>query len=318
MSEVYFKDVEVLKGPVLSMLKKEGYQAVDMHYHSRFSVDGLATVKQVINKCKKDKVGTSFTDHNHVEGSLKAIKIAGKDIFVIPGVELTCHNGVHILLHFSNVNEYKDFYNKEMKKRVKANPWFLDIDHNEAVEVANDYNCLITTPHPYGPGFCGVQKFGITKQTLKKIDAIEVLNGCCIGQMNHLAVKWAQKVNKGFTGGSDGHCLNEHGTSLTICQAETREEFLDQIRKRKSVVIGKEERLLEDGINAVHKFLREEKKVPKKQMEKMWKDRFSLEWNYFKKKMEDNSFFHHFHSHHQDTKKKNLEKHQLTKHLAKK
>jgi len=317
MSEVHFIDTDALKGPVFSLLKKAGYQAVDMHYHSKYSVDGLSSVKQILKKCRKDNVGTSFTDHNHIEGSLKALKLANDNVFIIPGIELTCHNGVHVLLHFANIKEYKEFYAKEMKTRIKKNPWFLDVNHTEAIDIARKYNCLITLPHPYGPGFCGIQKFGTRKSTIKKIDAVEVLNGCCEGNMNPKAIKWAKKIKKGFTGGSDGHCLAEHGTSLTICKAETREEFLEEIRKGRSIVIGKQERLLEDGINALHKFMREEKKAPKKQVEQMWKDRFSLEWDYFKKKLKDKHFFHHYHAHHQEPQKRYIEAHEHTKHLTK-
>jgi predicted metal-dependent phosphoesterase TrpH len=316
MSEVYFKEVNAIKGPILSMMKKEGFQAVDMHYHSCASVDGLATFNQIIKRCQKDSIGVAFTDHNHIETSLKAIKRIKKDVFTIPGLEVTCHNGVHMLLHFSDPKEYQEFYQKEMKKRLKVNPWFIDLDHRQVVDVASKYNCLITAPHPYGPGFCGIKKFKTSSATIKKINAIEVLNGCLIGNMNKDAIKWAKKINKGFTGGSDGHCIAELGNSLTICRAETREEFLEQIRKKKSVVIGKEERILEDALNAVHKFIREEKKTPKKQIEKMWIDRGLLEWNYFKDKIKNSSLFCHFHAHHQHPKAKHLEQHKHTKHLV--
>ncbi len=315
MSEVYLKDVDQLKGPVFSLLKRGGYQAVDMHYHSRFSVDGLSPVSQIIEKCKKDGVGTSFTDHNHIEGALKAIKLARNSVFVIPGIELTCHNGVHLLLHFSDLKEYQEFYQKEMQKRVKINPWFLDINHQEAIEIASAWNCLITAPHPFGPGFCGIKKSPVSQKILRKIDAVEVLNGCGQGQMNPLAIKWANHLKKGFTGGSDGHCLKEHGTALTLCQAETREEFLEEIRRRKSLVIGKEERLLEDGINAVEKFIREEKKAPHAQMEGMWRDRGLLEWDYFKQKIMGKHFLQHYHAHHQEPKANRLSQHKHTKHL---
>ena len=317
MSEAYFKDVDVLKGPILTILKNQGYQAVDMHYHSCSSVDGLATAKQVINKCKKDSLGIAFTDHNHVASAMKARKLVGKKVFSIPGIEVTCHNGVHVLLHFYDYGEYSEFYNKEMKERVKKNPWFIDLDHEGMIDLASKYNCLITIPHPYGPGFCGIQKFGAKKSTIKKFHSVEAINGCCIGNMNTKAIKWAKKIDKGLTGGSDGHCLKELGTSLTICKADTREEFLNQVKKKKSIVIGKEERLMEDAVNAVHKFIREEKKAPHSQIEKMWKDRGLLEWNYFKKKFLGKHFFCHFHSHHQEPKKEHVEKHKHTKHLKK-
>jgi predicted metal-dependent phosphoesterase TrpH len=317
MSEAYFKEVNALKGPVFSILKKEGYQAVDMHYHTRFSIDGLAPISKVIAKCKKDVIGIGVSDHNNIKGSFKAKKIAGKSVFFIPGIEVTCHNGVHILLHFYVYNELKEFFDKNLKKKIAVNPWFIDLNHNEVVDLASKYNCLITAPHPFGPGFIGIKKFKPKPQTIRKIHAIEAINGCCIGDMNTKAIAWGKKINKGFTGGSDGHCLAELGTSLTVCKADTVEEFLDQIKKKKSIVIGKEEQLLDDAVHSVEKFIREEEKAPHKQLEKMWKDRGLLEWNYFKKKIMDISFLHHFHSHHHEINKGKLAKHKHTKHLIK-
>ena len=148
---------------------------------------------------------------------------------------------------------------------------------------------------------------------------MEVLNGCCKGEMNPKAIAWAKKVNKGFTGGSDGHCLQEHGNSLTFCQAETREQFLEEIRQRRSIVIGKEEGLLEDGINGAEKFIREEKKAPVKQIEKMWKDRGLLEWNYLKAKIfgtQGKHILHHYHAHHQELNMKRISAHPHTAHLV--
>ncbi len=317
MSEAYFKNVDVIKGPILSLLKKEGYQAVDMHYHTRFSVDGMASISSVINKCKKDVIGIAVTDHNHYEGALQANHLARKGVFVIPGMEVTCHNGAHILLHFYHVAEFKEFYQTEFKNRIKKNPWFIDLNHEEVVDLASRYNCLITAPHPFGPGLIGIKRFNPSANLLKKIHAVEAINGCCVGDMNTKAIAWGRSFNKGFTGGSDGHCLAELGTSLTICKAGTVEEFLNQIKKRKSIVMGKEEKLMEDAVHAVGKFIREEEKAPHKQIEKMWRDRGLLEWDYFKKKIMGNHFLHHFSSHHKDVTKEHVMKHRHTKHLVK-
>ncbi|MBI4152318.1 PHP domain-containing protein [Candidatus Woesearchaeota archaeon] len=317
MSEAYVIPTTLLKGPIFSLLKKVGYRAVDMHFHSRYSLDGLPTINQIIQKCKKDGVGTAITDHNQIKGALEAVSLAKKDVLVIPGLELTCHSGAHLLLHFADTRTCSEFYAREIKKRLKKNPWFLDIGHGEMIDIARKYNCLITAPHPYGPGLCGIQKLGASKSSIQKIDAVEVLNGCCKGKMNPRAITWAKKIDKGFIGGSDGHALAEHGTSVTLCQAETPDGFLEEIRKRRSVVIGAQERLLEDGMNALHKFLREEKKASKKQIEEMWKDRFSLDWHLFKKKLKDKHFFHHYHAHHQEPEAKHLKAHPHTRHLIK-
>src|SRR3989338_6123837 len=202
-----------------------------------------------------------------------------------------------------------------MKKRIKKNPWFLDITHDEAVDLASGYPCLITAPHPYGPGFCGIKKFPITKETLKKIHSIETMNATLTKEMNDQGIAWTARLNKGITGGSDGHCLAELGNALTLCKADTLEEFLDAIRKKKSIVIGKEEKLMEDAVNAVSKFIREEKRAPHKQLEKMWRDRGLLEWDHLKKSLMGKDFFHHFHAHHQEPQRQHLSKHQHTRHL---
>jgi len=317
MSQVYFKEVDVLKGPVLALLKKEGYQAVDMHYHTRFSIDGLAGIKSVLTKCREDSIGVAVTDHNHWRGADLAKRLSCGSVFTIPGLEVTCHNGAHVLLHFYKDRELKSFYEQVMEPLVKESAWFIKLNHEEIIDQASKYHCLITAPHPFGPGLIGIKKFNPRADLLKKIQAVEVINGCCVGEMNTKAIRWAKSIGKSFTGGSDGHCLAELGTALTICKAETVEEFLDQIKKKKSMVIGKEEKLMEDAVHAVGKFIREEEKAPSKQVERMWKDRGLLECDYFKKKIMGSHFLHHFHSHHQEPEKEMLKGHQKTKHLLK-
>jgi predicted metal-dependent phosphoesterase TrpH len=316
MSEAYFKDVKYIQGPILALLKKEGYQAVDMHYHGRFSVDGLATVPQILEKCRQGSFGVAFTDHNHIEGAFAARESSYKDVFVIPGMEITCHNGAHILLHFYSLPELRDFYQREMKKMVKDNPWFVNLDHNEVVKVASKYNCLISAPHPFGPGLIGIKRFDTPSSVLKKIQAVEAINGCCVGEMNTKAIAWAKKIGKPFIGGSDGHCLAELGNVLTICKAQTVEEFLNQVKKGHTLIVGKEEKLLEDAFHALGKFVREEEKAPQKQVKEMWLDRGLLEWDYLKERIEKGIFSHHYRSHHEDVSKKELSKHKNTKHLV--
>lgn len=315
MSEVYFKNVNALKGPVLALLRKDGYQAVDMHYHTKFSVDGLATIKTVLNKCTEDSIGIAVTDHNNWRGSQQAGKINHEKVFIIPGIEVTCHTGAHVLLHFYDSRGLRSFYEQEMERWVKESPWFIRLSHEEIIERASKYNCLITVPHPFGPGLIGIKRFNPKSETMKKVHAIEVINGCCLNEMNTQAIHWAKQLDKGFTGGSDGHCLAELGTSLTICKADTVEEFLNQVKKKRSMVIGKEERLLDDAVHAMGKFVREEEKAPSKELEEMWRDRGLLEWNLFKKKIFGGSWFHHFHAHHQAPNKAVLREHEQTKHL---
>ncbi|MFC1769338.1 PHP-associated domain-containing protein [Nanoarchaeota archaeon] len=316
MSEVYFKDVNVLKGEIFSLLKKEGYQAVDMHYHTRYSYDGLASIPAVLRKCEKGSFGTAITDHNHIGGAIKAAKI-NKKVFFVPGMEINCHTGVHILLHFYNAKEMKEFFDKEIAKTLRKNPWFIGLTHDDLVDRASKYNCLITAPHPYGPGFMGIMRFRIHQKTIKKINAIEAINGCCLRDMNKKAISWGERISKPFTGGSDGHCLAELGTSFTLCKASNVEEFLNEIKKSRSIVLGHEEQILSDAIHTVEKLAREEKKTPPRIMRRIWKDWGRLEWNYLKKLITKHNFIHYYKSHHHHIKTSDLKKHKHTTHLTK-
>jgi hypothetical protein len=52
----------------------------------------------------------------------------------------------------------------------------------------------------------------------------------------------------GRTGGTDGHLLHELGGVVTCAEADTVEEFLDAIRARKTVIIGRERPLVEKAV----------------------------------------------------------------------
>ena len=64
---------------------------LDLHIHSQYSEDGIGSPKEIIKILqKKGLQGMAITDHNNLEGSLKAKEVAPKDLVKIvkPGVEL--------------------------------------------------------------------------------------------------------------------------------------------------------------------------------------------------------------------------------------
>ena len=192
-------------------------------------------------------------------------------------------------------------------------------DANKVIDLASKYNCLITAPHPFGPGLNGIKKYRVHKEAIKKIHAVEVINSVLEGKMNPKALAWATKNKKGFTGGSDGHCLEELGNSLTICRADTPQEFLDQIKRRKSTVIGKEERIMPDLVHVARKFIHEGKVMPLRQLGGVWKKRGVMTWDYLKQKVmrQQKEFFCNFHAQHHHPDLKILQSHKHTKHLVK-
>ena len=73
---------------------------LDLHIHSQYSEDGIGSPEEIIKNLKRRGLqGMTITDHNTLEGSLKAIKIAPKDFIVIPGVEISTLDGHLIALN---------------------------------------------------------------------------------------------------------------------------------------------------------------------------------------------------------------------------
>ena len=82
MTEVYFKK------PNFNKLANESRTIMDMHYHTKYSADSIASPSLIVKKAKKLGIGVAVTDHNTIKGAQEMWKYR-KDIrkqrgFVIP------------------------------------------------------------------------------------------------------------------------------------------------------------------------------------------------------------------------------------------
>jgi predicted metal-dependent phosphoesterase TrpH len=92
--------------PNLAELKKEN-TVVDLHFHSHYS-DGFNTVEAIARKVHDLGIGIAVTDHNEIRG---AVEIDGyRDIFSIPGIEMTSREGTHVLIYFYQIGALETFY----------------------------------------------------------------------------------------------------------------------------------------------------------------------------------------------------------------
>src|SRR3989339_181513 len=111
MSQVFFQK-PIIKGPILQLLSKVKFLGVDMHFHTEYSMDGVSKIEAVLEKCRKDGIGVAITDHNEIKGAIRAVK-ESKGQFIIPGIEMTCHVGNHLIVYFENIKQLQLFYDKE-------------------------------------------------------------------------------------------------------------------------------------------------------------------------------------------------------------
>jgi len=242
----------IFQKPAMDELKKE-YSFVDMHVHTRFSHDSKTPISMLMKKAEFTGIGMAITDHKRVEGAIEASK--QNRVLVIPGIEIASREGKEVILYFYSVKDLIDYFEKYLKysnnpvrkpnniitksiKYVKSDRTMADL-----VEKANSYACLKSIPHPYTYLNKSSYMFFSRKKlrdTLRRIEAVEVFTSTNRHFMNKRARNWAVRKGKAFTAGSDAHTLNEFGSAFVACKANTVEGVLDAIKKKKIIIIGEE------------------------------------------------------------------------------
>jgi predicted metal-dependent phosphoesterase TrpH len=246
-------DIYYDKSEPVSLLRS-GYHPVDMHLHTRFS-DGLTRIPDLLSYARKNQIGVAITDHNEIRGALEAVS-SQKDLLIIPGIELETKEGPHLLIYFSSSRELEEYFHDINREKRRENPVLpQNLTVSECLTLAEEYHCLRIAAHPFG--YFGINR-GVLKCVEKQmlpgvldhIDGIEVICGGMTQALNMKAIRYAQEHNTPFTGGSDAHLLSDVGSVLTGAPADTAEEFLESIRKRENVVVGKPGTYLRKGATA--------------------------------------------------------------------
>jgi predicted metal-dependent phosphoesterase TrpH len=151
----------------------------------------------------------AITDHNTIEGYYKAQELASayKDILIIPGVEVSTIYGDLIVLGAAE---------------LPPKPWTVE----NVIDFARKREALTIAAHPYRAHGLG----DLTKNY--DVDAIEVLNGVSLPNVNKIAENLAKEMGLPGVAGSDAHQTNELWTAYTEVQASSDiEEILKAIKK---------------------------------------------------------------------------------------
>jgi predicted metal-dependent phosphoesterase TrpH len=189
---------------------------LDLHLHSEYSDDGMGSPEEIIKILKKKGLdGMAITDHNNIEGSLKASKIAPKDFLVIPGVEISTSDGHIIAL---NVRE-------TIQRELSV---------EETVDKILDLGGIPIVPHLYR-NMSGINKDNLMK-IRSKISVIEVFNSCSVPLTNLKITKLAKELNLGGTGGSDSHNIKYVGWGYTTIDTTDLniDSIISEINKQKT------------------------------------------------------------------------------------
>ncbi|MFH1055630.1 MAG: PHP domain-containing protein [Candidatus Altiarchaeota archaeon] len=170
----------------------------ELHTHTTYS-DGLATPEELVVYAKAIGLsGIAVTDHDIIDGSLKALEYASHRLTVIPGVEVSSDEG-HILALY-------------VTKLIPR-----DLPAAETIELIHSQGGLAVAAHPYDR-----RRGGVGDLILKlKFDAVEAVNGHTFSNTRDpVAVCLESGIS--VVGGSDAHTLREVGSVAVEFEGDFR------------------------------------------------------------------------------------------------
>lgn len=216
---------------------------VDMHFHSELS-DGHASIEDIARRALELGIGVAVTDHNSIHGAVEIDRF--KSVFSIPGIELTSYEGTHVLVYFYDVKSLLRFYSQHVQPFMGAEIMSsLTLELEEIMQRARKFETVIIFPHPYSGSYTGIHNPYFPEERFEQLlclaDGVEVINSENLNKWNLRSALLGFNLNKGITGGSDGHRLIQMGRVVTVADCVwKRRAFLDAVRRRKTRVIGKE------------------------------------------------------------------------------
>jgi hypothetical protein len=184
---------------------------IDPHIHTRFSGDATITPKFVVERLYAHPFieTVAITDHNTMQGYTEVRKLASsyQDLTIIPGVEVSTHQGDIIILGV------------EEKPSYASTVW-------EVADFAKARAGIIVIPHPYR-----VNGIGDLAEKIPA-DAIEVINPTATHRENKMAQESAKMKNLPGIAGSDAHTPLHLWTACTEVNADPDiDEILKAIKK---------------------------------------------------------------------------------------
>jgi predicted metal-dependent phosphoesterase TrpH len=228
--------------PNLPELTNE-FTVVDMHFHSQLS-DGHDLVLDIAARARELGIGIAVTDHNCIHGAVEIDRC--KDVFSIPGVELTSYEGTHLLVYFYEIKSLLRFYSSHVQPFLGAEIMSsLSLELEDIIARARKFETVVIFPHPYCGSYTGIHNPYFTGEQLEHIlglaDGVEAINSENLNKWNLRSALLGFNLNKALVGGSDGHRLIQMGRVVTAAKcAWNRRAFLDAVKRRRTRVIGKE------------------------------------------------------------------------------
>ena len=223
------------------------HTVVDLHFHSTYS-DGLNKIEKIAQRALKLGIGIAITDHNEIRGAIEIDRY--KDVFSVPGIEITSAEGSHLLVYFYEIGEMSRFFEAVvLPHRGQGVMSSLSLPMVEIVARAKKYHCLTIFAHPYCAMFTGICNLQFSDSELHTllhmVDGVEAINANNLSKWNLKCAVLGFNLGNAMTAGSDGHSLGHMGRAVSyVAGKASRYDFLDAVREKQNLVVGKEIDLL--------------------------------------------------------------------------
>ena len=176
---------------------------VDLHSHSSASFDSVAHPRKMLEKARRiGLTHLAITDHERIDGALRARDLGIEGIAVIVGEEIRTHDG--------------DMIGLFLEEAVPPG-----MDAADTAAAISGQGGIVGLPHPFdGLRSSGGSKAEDGEATLEKlaslVDYVEVHNARAYRDSNPLAGAYALRHDLPGLASSDSHSIMEIGIASTI------------------------------------------------------------------------------------------------------
>jgi len=178
--------------------------SIDLHCHSRYSIDGVTPVEELLARASAAGLdGVALTDHDTIAGVQEAADRAPEyGLTVIPGIEVTSAAGHVLGLGVDSVVP-------------------MGLSFHETIDQIHDAGGIAVVPHPYQERLRHGVLANVEPHELVAADAIEIYNSRFVtGKSNHQAEQLAEELDMPATAASDAHIGDMVGQAITHIDAK--------------------------------------------------------------------------------------------------
>lgn len=175
---------------------------IDLHCHTSASFDSLSDPLKVVRAAAaRGLTHLAITDHDRIDGALRARDAAPDGLTVIIGQEVRTLAGDLIAA----------FIERPVERGLSA---------ADAIAAVRDQGGLVGMPHPFDRLRSSILRDAVQGSLLPLVDWVEVHNARLVGGGNERAAEAAREHDRPGVAVSDAHTILEVGVAYSVVHGE--------------------------------------------------------------------------------------------------